>query len=337
MHKKYILLPLLGLVAIVGVQAGQIQIGGTNGLTAAYIGSTVGGVTGSTGSWGQRSYTNALFNSVTLSNATSDGATAVPMNDTAPGSAGGANVIKDDNSGITYNLMNDGTGASGNTGNGNNIWASTVGAGTLVVPVDISDVDYAGIMLNDYWGFAGADPTVTFTFANAGKVSVLVGDAANGTGPITSSTDCQNGTGSITCPGLTSGHGAISATTPITTPVETSNAIVGGGSMNIFTSTIWSANYATNSLSANGPYHSATGDSSGQVMLDDLKFDLSAYSTDTLLSISFAPNTVATGSNISRLALSAITVDQVATPEPSTIVLLGLGFGLLGFRRLRRA
>lgn len=331
MSIKSFLIPLVGLLAVNGVYATEFQIGGSTGLTAAYINSTIGGITGSAGGWAERSYAVTLFNGATV--APSAGNSTVPSGSTAP--TGATNILTDSNLNFTYNLVEDGTGTVANNNNGyaNNLWASVNGAGTIIVPIDIANADKVGIMLNDIWGFAGNDPTITFNFLTAGAVSVVLGDG-NG-GPLRSATDCTavSGTG-VTCPGTITGGHTVSAGAPITSTTNPGGLESTNSGINVYTSTVWSGTYS--GVSINGPYRASTGSSSGNVMLDDMVFDLSAYSQDTLDSISIALP-ASSGNNISRLALSAITVD--ATPEPSTTVLLVVGLGILAlsFRMLRHA
>lgn len=304
MYQKY-LIPLVGLITATGSFAGQITtyVGGQSGLTSSYITSNGG----SLASWAEKSYTVALFNQTTVSvaNATSNGATLIPTTNTAP--TGSGNVMTDSNLGISYNLIEDGSTG----GNANNFWSAAGSTpGTLIVPINIVDPTLVGMMLNDIWGYAGNNPTITFNFANAGAVAVSLTDGNNG--PLRSSTDCTSSTGSITCPGTIAGGHTVSAGAPITSPITSTNS-----GITVKTDTIWSSTYASNTTSTAGPFANGAGNgSSGNVMLDDMTFNLGNYSTDTLLSISFAAP-ANTGNNISRLALSAITVES-GTPEPST-------------------
>jgi hypothetical protein len=314
-------MPLVGFLAVNGVYATQFQIGGAAGLTSSYINSTIGGITGNANGWAERSYTVALFNGATVT--ASPGNSTVPSLGTVP--TGSANVWTDSNLNYTYNLIEDGLGtsANGNNGYANNFWSSTNGAGTIVVPIDIANADKVGIMLNDIWGFTGNNPTITFNFLTAGAVNVALGDG-NG-GPLRSATSCTAVTGTgVTCPGTITGGHTVSAGTAITSITNPGGIQTSNSGINVYTSTIWTGTYS--SPATTGPYRSATGSSSGNVMLDDMVFDLSAYSHDTLDSISFAMP-ASSGNNVSRLALSAITVD--ATPEPSTTVLLAVGLGVL--------
>jgi hypothetical protein len=331
--------PMVGVILAIGANAGTVYVGGASGLTYNYItnsGTTTSNLGNTAGTpWQERGYDVSLFNGATIAGATSNGSTSIPTANVAP--TGPGNLITDNNLGISYELINDGMGSASNnnTGNVNNVWEAAGSApGTLTVPINVADPTLVGIMLNDIWGYAGNDPTITFTFLTAGNVNVVLGDAANGTGPLRSSTDCLTATGGVTCPGTIAGGHTISASTPITSTTNPGGITTINSGISVTTSTIWSGTYSN--VATVGPFHTSTGgNSTGDVMLDDLVFNLGAYSGDTLESISFA-TPAATGNNVSRLALSAITIQT--TPEPSTVLLFASGLiGLFAFRRLRRA
>lgn len=339
---------IAALASLTIANAGQIQLGGANGLTMSYV--TNGGATpGNLGGWGVKGYDVALFSNTTVTNPVGNGAINLPTTDANPTGTAGVfnattgNVMIDPNLGITYNLMDDTTNYSTNSGHGNNIFATINGAATLTVPVNVANADWIGIMINDYWGFTGDNPTITLNFAGAGAVAVTLTDGV--TGSLRSAVDCTSATGNVSCPPAQAGNskGAINAGGPITSPVT--NVAASNSAIGIKTSTVWYANYATKTGGIVGPYYNGTGNnSSGIVDLDDVKLDLSQFNggallTDTLLSIQFTQNSVVngTGNNVSRLALSAITVDSTSTPEPSTILLIAGGLGLIGFGRRRLA
>jgi PEP-CTERM motif len=348
-----------GLAGTLAANAGQIQIGGANGITSAYITNPTGNgcgtcLAGSLGNWKERSYEVALFEmattsgATTLSNGSHTGSALIPTVDSvAPGL--NSTMTDNNNGAVTFNLLNDGVGtaANGNTGLTNNFWGSTNGtggAGTLTIPIGIFGVDKTWLMLNDYWSYAGSNPTIQFNFSSrsATDASPDLTDVLTLTASSTgyrSALDCAAVTGTgVTCPASTA-NGAVIAGVPITsapTGVLTGDATTS-------TSTIWDANYVTaaNPLALIGPYHTATGNSSGTLVLDDTLFNFGTkYNNDYLVSISFtsALPTTANTNNLTRLALSGITVDQVPTPtpEPSTLALLFSGLGLLGFARFRR-
>jgi len=274
---------ILGLAAISIATAGQIEIGpnnqtgvSTGGLTAAYIGSTT---------WSEKNYVTNLFTSDTLSNTSS----------ALPTAANGLQQFTDSHNSVTFAMDSD---------SGDNYWASPASSSstvsTITVPVGVSGVSNAYVLLSDYFGLSGSsginNDTVTFIFNN---------------GAITDPVNLSDGVN------IDSAHTCITGSCPSFSGTTTSGN----------TDIAWSGSYTEGTNLT--PYSGTAGN----VSLIDLTFNLSAFSGDILSSIQITDNNNLT--NSSRLALSAVTVSgtsaQVVAPEPSTILLLLGGFGLMGF------
>jgi hypothetical protein len=312
------------LLAGVSAYAGSItpiQIGGATGLTSSYITSGCAGgagncVAGSKGSFSEGNYDTRLFQS------TAGGFTPyVGYNQTAAaaGTLG------------QFAMIDDTTGGGGS----NNFWFAG-GTTAIDVPIGLNNLNDVSLMLNDIFGVAGAsDTVVTFDFANTSNGSTvdqvvvnLTNSGAGGSaasGQIQSGVDCSSActSGSIV------GSYASGTTLGISTPAATLNGsatTVSVTSQNLFTASYTSSNITGTSVFAG---------SSGNINLDALDFNLSAYSGMYLTQILVANTGFA--AKTSQIGLSAITADQItSTPEPSTIVLLIAGLGALGVARIRR-
>lgn len=315
---RLLYISILGVAAVSASSAGTIEIGGqsagpitspTNafGLTAAYIGA-------GNSTWTERNFQANLFTNDTISNSTLGGSTLPDAVPTAPGSQ----QFVDPNNGVVFAMINDGsTGA-----NLNQYWGSPNTAGSpivssITIPIGLSGLTGASILLNDWFGLNGVanNDTITFNFTgDGGQRSV---NLSNGN-QIADATACIAASPSW-------------VTTPTNcTQFARSVSNAGGGSPFIPTTTdvAWSASYSN--ANANGAtIYSGT---SGNLSLYDINFDLSAFAVDTLTSITIADNNNL--ANSSRLVLSAITVEQA--PEPSTVLLFIAGLGVIGFIGQRR-
>jgi len=289
---------------------GQIEIGGTNGLTASYIG------TGNTdsGTWQERNYNSKLFGSAT------EGGVAP----STPAS------FTDSANGITFAAINDGTGGGGLT---NNYWqpCSTATCNspiTLTVPVGIADPTAVWTMLNNLWGTPGAQQTtVTFDFTDGGTtvaplVINLVNAYNNGAsgGQIAASIDCV-GPSSNTCSTFAGSLGSTPAASSTINGIKVLTGTVFSYAYNTITGTKYAGSSGTLNLDDQGFVFGTATDSLGGL-----------YSKDYLVNVQITESSGA--GNTSQTALSAITV--VATPEPSTIFLVLAGCGAIGVSRLRR-
>lgn len=316
-----------GLAAITTLNAGQIQIGGSNGISGSYITSgcagsavnngpdfdgcaTTGGATVQGTATAERNYVTSLFAGATGTTTVPDGSVNAGVNRTQTETDSSSNTGP-----VTFNLLNDGSMGVAD----NDVFVASNGVSNLTIPVGIFDVDKTWTMLNDYYGVNGANTTsVTFNFATdsagtIGLVPVTV-QLVNGQ-EIRDAVDCVQ-TGCSTATTLASG----------------SNTING---VAVTASNLYSSSYRTATVA---PYIG----SSGNVVLDDQEFVFTPaeYLNKYLVSIN-VNNTSGGGTNGSRAALSAVTVDSTVfagqAPEPSTMLLFGLGFGSLGLLKLRRS
>jgi hypothetical protein len=352
---------IAGLTTAIAAHAGQITLGGANGLTAAYINApnTVTGqnttgcaggvgncVAGSgTSSWGERNYDASLFENGSISQTSTNGnniGTQIITNSTTSYNPG-VNSWTDSAQNVTFNLINDGSSASSGNELANNIWASSTGANqnALTIPVGVFGVDESFLLLNDYYGYAGANPVITFNFSTTGSTgtinaadSITLVDTAGGAGAIRSAVQCLSTSGtSITCPATTNGSGSGSGHTVSAGAPITGTQSFTSGDASITTSTLWTGTYSGTVTST--PYGNSNGSSSGNVMLDDIGFNFGTkYNSDWLVSITITPS-AANEANASRLALSAITV-ETATPEPSTLALCFVVMLVVGTTVVRR-
>jgi hypothetical protein len=226
-----------------------------------------------------------------------------------PDYQGGFQQFTDTNNSATptFGMLQDGT-------TGDNLWASgngsTTGATSIVVPVNVSGVSAAYILLNDYFGVSGSAYQVVFNYSNGSTDTFNLTAGVN----IDDATQC----GSTASP-TWEGTGNCTNYLQSTSATSTDNA--------------WTANYTNTSVNTT-PYSGTTGN----LAISDLTFNVSAFSSDILSSITVTEeNNLA---NSSKLGLSAITVAgsnaTVVTPEPSTVLLLLAGLGVIAFLGQRR-
>lgn len=312
----------VSLAAALTLNAGQIQIGqvvnGVNdGLTTTYVTSGVGSIGASNG---LVNYDTGVFS----------GATPAPTPFTGYGNTGttGCGVtsctMTDNVNGITFDMINQ-------SGSNGNAWANN-STNSIVVPIGVFGVTSVWTMLNDEYGLAGTNDTnLIFTFDGAANGSVAsnltvvtvklrngndIRDAVDCTQPAATCTSLNDGTtlAATTTPvnqnSATTVNGVASATTPVT----------------IVANNLFSAGFT----SANNPYNTVT---QGNLVLDDQGFNFGLGFTNLWL-VSVAVSNDSGVNGVSRAALSAITV---ASPEPSTVLLLLSGIGLLALGRYRRA
>jgi len=317
--------------------AGQIQIGGVNGLTSSYItggcSTNVSGQTclaGSVGGFVEMNYDARLFTGAMLT-----GTPPTPYTGYSTTSANAGTLTDKTNSGgngdVVFSMIND--GCNGGTGNAcgsgavsSNFWdgINSTGKGTTItVPIGIFDVTEVGTVLSNIWGAPGAtDTQITFDFGgDAHTVTTsLVLNLVNAGGG-TSGASGQVGT-SVACSSQT------------TVPANCFNYAIGPlaststvGGITVTTDTLFSSQYDTVGV---GRYMN----SAGWLYLEDQVFQFgNAYANQYLVDIQVKE--VSGAGLTSQTALSAITVDS-AIPEPSTILLTLAGFGALGASRLRR-
>jgi len=363
MLRSYVIAIIGVCITAVTATAGQIQIGagsnGSLGLTTAYItnptangcagcaagslnSDSVGGIGNQAGSaWVDRAYNATLFDSTTLTSPT--GTTS--LGSSTLGNQSGANVswsMTDPNlNNVTFDMINDSAHPD------NNYLApatAATGVQSITIPVGVFNADAAYVMLQDYWSWSNTAPTLVFNFSSSASndlnpsIHDTIQLGSSTTNLVRASLDCTNTTSqtNLPCPAQTANGHTINAGSPITSPTTTTI-----GNATVSQSTIWDASYQAVSGSGVGPYRSSGGDfTNGSAMLDDFEVNWgSAYAGDYLVSIT-VETASGNASNVSRLALSAITVDQASqvqsTPEPTTVALLLSGLGLFGFARLRR-
>jgi hypothetical protein len=325
----------LAVFALIGTgiaAAGQIQIGGgsngANGLTSTYVGSQTG--------WLAKNYDTRLFQGATeAGNLVSPTYTSGAYAYSTPYQTASATLkdaSADSGAGVTFAMIADGT-SSGNPAASNNFWEGYQ-AQTLTIPVGVFDVTDVWTLMNNIWGTPNAvDTTVTFDFgasATGAATEVLTvqltnaGSNATGTpsGQISTSVECT--TVAATCNSYAIGPTAASSS--IATSGSGSSLL---SNITVLTDRVLSMAY--NGAAASTPFVG----SSGNVVLGDQGFEFgSAFSNLYLVNVKIAEASGA--GNVSQTALSAITVDSVVAPEPSTMWLILSGFGAMGFSYLRK-
>lgn len=245
-----------------------------------------------------------------------------------------SNFVGSSGSAIKYDLMNAPNGASGYSGNSvctfcidANFWTEFGTTNDLLIPVGLYNVDSVFTMLNDYWGVQGNQSiTVTFCFS------------------ATSNGACVN----TVAVGLTDGveiRAAVNDTNSfgIATGLAASTSNVSGSGVNVKTGTVFSTTIAgIPSLLPTGSANNSpwAGAGAGSVNLDEQQFIFTSAQYAGLYLASIDLKNTGTGwsstnnATASRYALSAITIDQA--PEPSTVLLVLTGIGVISLGRLRR-
>jgi len=337
----------IGMVALGSMEAGpvlgelQFEIGGASGLNDAYVTGNCGGacITGSVaGSSSEVNYNNVVFSGATGASGPPSAYTGYST--TVPSSG---NTMKDTADSVTFAMIgNDTTG-----GTTDNAWLiPSNSSSSITIPVGIFGVTDVWSMLNDDLGAAGTprDTNIILTFgstANATTGLTTVTIKPNNTNSpynaaaanwVQDSVVCQTGCSAGT--GSGSNNGAVGPPLTSGTPTISSAGVGGTG---LTTATAYTDNLYTYA------YTSATGaeaNTTGNVVLNDfgvvfsgnlLNFAQSNY----LVSVTYMDPSAVSNSG---LYVSALTVD--AAPEPSTVLLLLGGFGVIGFgyfRRRRRA
>ncbi len=329
--QKIIVLSVFALVGSGLATAGQIQIGsgtnGVNGLTASYIGS------GITGTFNEQNYDGRLFQTAQLSGTlvTPPYTTGTYTQASSPSPSTivdtGAGALTDSSTGVTFNMITDGTGLGGS----NNFWQGATAGATITIPVGVFDVTDVWTLINNVWGTPNVNgTTVKFNF---------------GTSATTTSetlTVALTNSGSTTGGGATpSGEVATSVQCTTTVAAQCNTFAIGPTAASTLISTSGTASGSlptisvlTDTLSA-GMYNSAAGNfagSAGQVIMTDQGFQFGSTFYGLYL-VSVQVTEVVGGAHTSESGLSAITVD--ATPEPSTIWLLIAGIGVAGIARFQ--
>jgi len=354
----------LTLATLMTLNAGQIQIGsgtnGANGLTSSYMSGTSttscsgasnaattsaagynGCVTPASGAGNltERNYVATLFQGAT--------GTTAPVSST---------TFSDSNNGTPTFARIQGDLATGQSV-GADYWATNnQNTSTVFVPVGIYGVDKVWTMLNDYWGGDGevGNIQVIFRFDDSsnglGGTSAAVDEIVNLTNgtQIRSAVTCGGVTGGGTtgtdapspCPSVTLSPGSLQIATNLASDASTTI-----GNASVTPSFLYSSSYTSIGGPVSGGLNRYNYTSGGNVHLDDQLFNFgSLYTNEFLVSVTIKAQLTsgygtASSTNNYRAALSAVTVDQVATatPEPSTIFLAFAGLGAVGYYRRRKA
>ncbi|MDP9053676.1 MAG: hypothetical protein M3N93_05155, partial [Acidobacteriota bacterium] len=174
--------------------AGQIQLGGVNGLTNSYITSGCAGsscVAGSTATAIEQNYDNVLFSGA-LNTSTSPKPYSTYSTSTA-----NAGTIVDSTNGVTFSMINDGTSEGGS----NNVWTLAQASGTLptmTIPVGVFGVTDVYTMINTELASAASanrDVTLFFNFgttSNASTVQTVTVKLANSNNSTTAGGEVRN-------------------------------------------------------------------------------------------------------------------------------------------------
>jgi len=296
------------LFTVVAANAGQIQIGGANGLTSSTV---TGGGCSTGGPCTEQGYVPVMF-------------------ENAPVSPGGAppagtylDTLGDGGSGVTFSKLND-------TGNFWDLPTSTVGPASLTVPIGLFGVTDVWTMLNDIEATTANDVSVTFNFGtnsngvggtNVSKTVLLANaDGASASGQVRNALVCTGTCAESSQVGLT-------------------NATISG--INVVADNIWSQFFT---VLCSLPSSVGSGNQCGEqgtAYLDDQGFFFNSLNLGGGLTnlntylVSVKVKEVSTSGG--GVGLSAITVDQAsATPEPSTVLLFVAGLGVVGLGRLRK-
>jgi hypothetical protein len=306
--------------------AGQIQIGGADGLTSSYValgcsgtGSCIAGA--AAGTFSEQGYQGVLF-----SGATNGASTAVPFTGYTPtGATPSGSTLADTTNNVTFSMISDGAGV--------NFWSATGSPGAssanyLTIPVGVYGVASVWTVLSEQVGsLTGRDANIVFSFgatpnATTGLTIVTVklsnasgSSTAAPAGQLRAAVNCTTGT----CPGA---NGPTLAST-----VGAGTGAIPAG-VTVLTNNLYSFGYTA----ATGVYSGT----SGNVVLDDQGFIFSGSLLNTAVSsylVSVKIQDANTGSS-TGIGLSAITVDAV--PEPGTILTLLSGLGAVGLAGLRR-
>jgi len=331
----YRIITLAGVVlcSVMVASAGQIQIGGVNGLSSAYItapntvagqnttGCAGGGtcVNGSVGAYTEQNYDNVLFAGATNSGTAPTPYATYNQTTAAQGS------LTDSTNNIKFSMIDDGSTSSAS----NNFWQGTQtgSSPSITIPIGVYGVTDVWAMLNTELSLAGVANTTTLTF-NFGSTS----NATSGLDPVivklsesnNNSTPANEMQNAVLCVPASSCATASGPTLSGPTVISSVSVLTG----NVYTS-----------LFNNGALPGYAGATSGNVVLDDTGFlfnDLSLGALGTNLSSYLVSVTVKESGSATGVSegLSALTVDTV--PEPSTVFMFLSGLGAIGLARFRR-
>jgi len=302
------------LFTVVAANAGQIQIGGVNGLTA---GAVTGGACSAGGPCTLQGYVPVMFQNAPV---------APPV---APPAGTLIDAAGDSGSGVTFSKIN----------GGGNFWDLPTGTATstLTIPIGVFAVTDVWTMINDIESTETAgvrDVNVTFNFGtnangvggtNVSKnVQLFNANADNATGQVRDALVCSAGCNQTSQPALSG---------------EVNNGVT------VVADNVWSQSF-NNCISQNPLVTSISSTNSigigcrGSAYLDDQGFFFNSLSLGAGLTnlntylVSVQVKEISTSGG--GAGLSAVTIDAAATPEPSTVLLFVAGLGVVGLGRLRK-
>ena len=332
---RIITVSVLALASVVIASAGQIQVGagvnGVNGLTTAYVGS---------GDCGGGCTDDYNYDEVLFSGLNNGSTTPKPYSTYSTTSANAGSITDpaaDGGSGVKFAMINDGLNGAQTS---NDYWTlSAANTQSITVPVGVYGVGDVWTMLNTEFAGAqgGANPdrslTLTFNFgttANASTVDPVMIKFRNTFNSATPAGQAQN---AIDCSPVTGACGSVA--TPASGPVIRATTVVPTSPGGLPAQTVDADNlfsYAYNSsgngslvLNDQGVFFSGLNLTALGAGLTNLNTYLVSV---TVLEVGSSPGESA--------ALSAMTVDTAATPEPSTVFMLLTGLGAIGFAGFRR-
>lgn len=345
MKLRITVISALGLASAMIVSAGQIQVGGVNGLTTG--GGSVASCSG--GCTDQNNYDEVLFNGLTngvtapqpYSSYSTTTANAGTITDTSANATGA-----DGAGGVKFAMINDGTNTNDcdfSCVQSNNYWSLAGYSSNQTIKVIVGQYGVTDVwtMINTITAAAqtAGDRSVNVTLDFGPTASGAITDAvliklvnsndvgSNPNGQSQNAIDCS----SDPCNGIAtpaSGFTISSATiTPITmagNPGPSTYNPITVVSDNLF-------NYAYSSSGNGTLVLTDQGFLLGTLVLPNVGTNLNTY----LENIKIQEQT-GSGFPSEALALSAITVDTAA-PEPSTVIMFLTGLGAIGLTRFRRS
>jgi len=290
----------IALFSVVAANAGQIQIGGANGLTSSTV---TGAGCSSGGPCSEQGYVPVMFQGI---------AVTPPV---GPGSL--VDASGDGGSGVTFSKLND-------TGN---FWDLPTGTSSsiLTVPIGAFGVTDVWTMINDIEATKTNDVSVVFNFGTSANVtadSVTVklnnADGASASGEVRNALVCSTGCAEAGQLGL-------------------SGAVVSG--VTVVADNVWTQSFlncissSISPLSIGNQCGTADLDDQG-FFFNSLNLGGGLTNLNTYL-VSVQVKEIATAGG--GAGLSAMTIDTAAaTPEPSTVLLFVAGLGVVGLGRLRK-
>ena len=352
----------------VGVaSAGQIPISAYNGsnvsigLTSSYVSGTTTSCVGyaltgascivpGSASGNERNYDASLFQAVNTGTAGSP-AMATPYSgySTSQGAQGAGGTITDGS--VTFDMLSDGTFGT-TTPNSKDYWGDPSAGTTMTIPVGVLGVTDVWTMLNNLYGTAGLNSTTVYlnfgTSSNVVNPSDVIqinltnsgAGGSSASGQIQDAVLCSangansNSNGAYCYSGLATGAAAASSR-----PTTLIGGVTQAEGIAVATSNVFSASYSATTSGTNSVYAGTTG----TLDLNAQDYEISslvgaglAAEFEGLYLVDIQVKENIGGMGVSSTALSAITLETLPTPEPSSVVLMFLGLGLISVAALRR-